>query len=112
MVIINFLDGSHLEIQADTILNGYKKTDSDKEFYLANVFTDSIDGQFSKDGSKLATVNPQIGILGFILSVDFFSVGSDTENNIVYLSTAVKSVENYHNGHIMEPVISSINIKR
>lgn len=95
MVVINFLDGTHLFIEKDTVLNGYKNNKSDEEFYLSNVFSDSIDGHLSKEASKLSTVNPQIGILGFILSVDCFSVGYDTENNIVYLSTAVKSVENF-----------------
>jgi hypothetical protein len=94
LVTINFLDGDHLVIEKDTVLNGYKKIEGENEFYLKNVFSDSIDGHNSKEASKLSTVNPQIGILGFILSVDCFSIGPDTENNVVYLSTSVKSVEN------------------
>jgi len=95
LVIINFIDGESIEIFEDTVLNGYNKAPDDgKEFYLNNVYSDSVNGQFSKEGSRLSTVNPKIGILGFILSVDCFSVGHDTINNVVYLSSAVKSVEN------------------
>jgi hypothetical protein len=113
MVIINFNDGSYLEIHSDTVLNGYKNSsDDEKEFYLRNIFTDSIDGKFSKDGSKLSTGNPKIGILGFLLSVDCFSVGVDTESNVVYFSSAVKSVENSAARVGMEPGIKGIPFKR
>ncbi|MFW5438821.1 hypothetical protein [Paenibacillus apiarius] len=95
MVKITFLDNSELHIKADTVLNGYKRSDKvGAEYYLTNVFTDSIDGKFSKEGSLVATVNPKVGISGFLLSVDCFSVGLDTENNVLYFSSAVKSVEN------------------
>lgn len=112
MVVINFLDGTHLVIEKGTVLNGYKNNKSDEEFYLSNVFSDSIDGRLSKEASKLSTVNPQIGILGFILSVDCFSAGLDTENNVVYLSSAVKSVENHYDRVSMMPSLESVNIKK
>lgn len=94
MVKITLLDGEEITIRSNTVVNGYNKTADDPEYYMVNVFTDSIDGQFSKDGSRIATVNPMVGILGFILSVDAFSFGLDTKNNVLYLSTAVKSVRN------------------
>jgi hypothetical protein len=93
LVTITFLDGSLLTIDEDTVLNGYTKSSSEG-FYMTNVFTDSVNGKFSKEGSPLSTVNPQVGILGFLCSVDCFSVGLDTENNVVYFSSAVKSVHN------------------
>lgn len=113
MVIINFLDGESIEIYEDTVLNGYNKSPDDgKEFYLSNVYTDSINGQFSKEGSRLSTVNPKIGIIGFILSVDCFSIGFNTEDNIVYLSSAVKSVENSTTKHFSTPSIHGVSLKR
>lgn len=93
MVKITFVDGTNLVINRNTVLNGFKN-DTGDVFYLENYFKDSVDGQFSKHGSMLATVNPMVGIAGFILSVDCFSVGQDTENNVIYFSSAVKSVEN------------------
>lgn len=95
MVLINFIDGEHIEVFEDTILNGYRKTKDDgSEFYLANVYSNSIDSQLSKEASRLSTVNPKIGISGFLLSVDCFSLGLDTENNVLYFTSSIKSVEN------------------
>lgn len=93
MVTITFLDGSILPISEDTVLNGYNNS-SDNGYYMTNVFSDSVNGIFSKTGSLIATSNPQVGILGFLCSVDCFSIGIDTENNTVYFSSAVKSVHN------------------
>ncbi|QAR59235.1 hypothetical protein BS11774_01205 [Bacillus subtilis] len=90
---ITFLDGEELIIERDTFINGYKADG----FYLQNVFTDTIDGHMSTgkaDELSIATTNPKIGITGFILSVDCFSIGLDHESNKHYLSSAVKSIEN------------------
>ncbi|MEK3867831.1 hypothetical protein NSQ91_13835 [Paenibacillus sp. FSL R7-0048] len=114
MVIINFLDGTHLEILADTVLNGYKNDSTEDIFYLKNVFEDSIDGRNNTEGkaSKLFAGDYKVGVMGFILSVDCFSVGLDTINNAVYLSTAVKSVENQQEKHVMQPTIGSVSVPR
>lgn len=72
---------------------------------MENIFCDSIDGQNSKDGSLLATRDPLVGVLGFLMSVDCFSVGHETEYNVVYLTSAVKSVENTKESHVMQPMI-------
>ncbi|WP_010500614.1 hypothetical protein [Paenibacillus elgii] len=93
MVKINFLDGTELVIHEDTVLNGYKSSEG-ISYYLERHSRDSINGFFNKEGSPLATVNPMVGVMGFILSFDCFSVGLDTENNVLYLPSSVKSVEN------------------
>ncbi|WP_340397992.1 hypothetical protein NST50_13870 [Paenibacillus sp. FSL E2-0202] len=114
MVIINFLDGTHLIIEKETILNGYKNLESDKEteFYLEEVFSDNIDGLISKKASKLSSTNLKVGIVGFILSVDCFTVGHDTENSPIYLSNSVKSVENSTGNHVALPQIHGIPMKK
>ncbi|MDT0124191.1 hypothetical protein Q9R46_16145 [Paenibacillus sp. RRE4] len=96
MVNITFLDGSSIMIEKDTVINGYKN-DSDnpeREYYLRQVYSNSIDGIEGYEASRLATVDEKVGIMGFILSVDCFSIGRDTGSNTLYLSSAVKSVEN------------------
>jgi hypothetical protein len=97
-VTVTFLDGQTLNIEEGTILNGYKATagDSNVEYYLENTYSNSINGDLSSNGepSSLSTVNPMVGIAGFIGTVDYFSVGHDTENNILYKSSSVKSVQN------------------
>ncbi|MEH7490864.1 hypothetical protein [Neobacillus niacini] len=95
MVKITFLDGTEVLIESDTVLNGFKNYSKEPhEFYLSGEYTDSIDGQFSKNGSRLATADARVGIAGFLLSVDCFSVGYDTEETVLYFTSAVKSVEN------------------
>ncbi|MDM5283794.1 MULTISPECIES: hypothetical protein [Peribacillus] len=98
MVLITLIDGQTLEINEDTVLNGYKATaaDSDTEFYLNQLYSNSINGKlsFNKEASALNTAIPMVGIAGFIGSVDYFSIGLDTDNAVLYKATAVKSVQN------------------
>ncbi|MCY8240387.1 hypothetical protein MOC08_03935 [Bacillus haynesii] len=96
MVKITFLDGEELIIDPDTVISGYKKIESDnkKEYYLRIVFKDSINGEFSTDGSLINTDNPKIGLAGLLLSVDCFAIGLDDRTSVTYLSSAVKSIEN------------------
>lgn len=100
MVKITLLDGEEITLESGTVLNGYKNSSNDptKEFYLEAVYSNSIDGIEGKEASRLATVNAKVGIMGFILSVDCFSIGRDFTNSVMYRSSAVKSVENidYH----------------
>ncbi|MGN7354427.1 hypothetical protein ACTHPJ_24090 [Paenibacillus amylolyticus] len=96
MVEITFLDDSSITIEKDTVLNGFKNdSDDPKEaYYLRQVYSNSIDGSESDEASRLATVDGKVGVMGFILSVDCFSIGRDTVGNILYRSSAVKSVDN------------------
>ncbi|WP_413299708.1 hypothetical protein AA0X95_16590 [Bacillus sp. 1P10SD] len=98
MVLITFLDGQSIVINEDTILNGYKATagDSKTEYYLENLYSNSINGRLSFNGepSSLSTAIPMVGIAGFIGTVDYFSIGRDTENNVLYKATSVKSIQN------------------
>lgn len=94
MVLITFLDGQTIQINEDTILNGYKATDG--EYYLEQLYSNSINGKlsFNKEASAFSTAIPMVGIAGFIGSVDYFSIGLDTENNVLYKATSVKSIQN------------------
>ncbi|MEI2281253.1 hypothetical protein [Paenibacillus polysaccharolyticus] len=94
MIVINFLDGTDITITKDTVLNGFNNfsDDPEKEFYLKKVYSDSINGSETKEASRLSTDDRKVGIMGFILSVDCFSIGE--EGNTLYRSSAVKSVEN------------------
>lgn len=96
MVKITFLDGSSILIKKDTVLNGYKNysDNPEREYYLQQVFSNSIDGMEGYEASRLVTVDEKVGVMGFILSVDCFSIGQYEESNTLYLSSAVKSVEN------------------
>ncbi|MCG7377408.1 hypothetical protein MH215_10410 [Paenibacillus sp. ACRSA] len=96
MIVITFLDDSSITIENDTVLNGYKNDSDDpkESYYLRQVYSNSIDGSEGKEASRLTTVDGKVGVMGFILSVDCFSIGRNTESNILYRSSAVKSVEN------------------
>ncbi|MGG3278813.1 hypothetical protein [Paenibacillus solani] len=94
MVRIRFADGATFIVKADTVLHGYRNISSDpeKEFYLEEVYSGSIDGASEENGSRLSTTNPAVGVMGFILSVDCFTFGDNI--NAIYRSAAVVSVEN------------------
>ncbi|TDL70424.1 hypothetical protein E2R58_15195 [Paenibacillus amylolyticus] len=96
MIKITFLDGTDITINEETVIYGYTNfsDDPEKEFYLKEFYTNSINGNEGKKTSRLTTYDEKIGIMGFILSVDCFLIGEDTKNSILYRSTAVKSVEN------------------
>ncbi|WLR44422.1 hypothetical protein LC087_19130 (plasmid) [Bacillus carboniphilus] len=92
MIKITFIDGTHIDVNEDTVLNGYKGVPGnakDGEFYLENVYS----GAIGDNPPLLATSVPPIGIAGFLLTSDCFSVGINTENPKFYMTSAVKSVE-------------------
>jgi hypothetical protein len=97
MVKIKFSDGTSILIREGTLVNGYKNSsaDKDQEFYLERVFSDSTNGINSTNGSRLSTSNPMVGIMGFILSVDCFTIDDDQDK--LFKSSAVVSVENSSN---------------
>lgn len=94
MIVISFLDGTDITITEETVLNGFRNfsDDLEKEFYLKKVYSNSINGNETEGASRLSTDDNKVGIMGFILSVDCFSIGEDS--SIIYRSSAVKSVEN------------------
>lgn len=109
VVEITFLDGSKITIENETVINGYmndsdvtKGTENEdtepkipeKEFYIRQFYSNSIDGSEGKEASLLATSDFKIGIMGFVLSVDCFSIGRDTRNATLYRSSSVRSVDN------------------
>lgn len=93
MVVINMLDGEKILVKEDTILVGINNASSDKDelFYLQQVYVGNIQGDFEKTGSRLSTVDERLGIGGFILSHDMFSIG-DGPDATLYLTSAVKSI--------------------
>ncbi|PQP82810.1 hypothetical protein C0Q44_15610 [Paenibacillus sp. PCH8] len=94
MIVISFLDGTDITITEETVLNGFRNFshDPEREFYIKKVFSNSINGSETKEASRLSTDDKKVGIMGFVLSVDCFSIGE--ESNTLYRSSAVKSVEN------------------
>ena len=96
MVIINMLDGEKIEIHQDTILvgiNNVPKSDIPKEnmFYLERLYIGNLQGDYEEEGSALATTDERLGIGGFLLSHDMFSIG-EGYNKTYYFTTAVKSI--------------------
>ncbi|WP_141433007.1 hypothetical protein [Bacillus sp. 03113] len=96
MVIINMLDGEKIEIHSDTILvgiNNVPRTDrlNERIFYLQQMYIGNKQGDFENEGSALSTTDERLGIGGFLLSHDMFSVG-DGEDKTLYLTSAVKSI--------------------
>ncbi|MED0963835.1 MULTISPECIES: hypothetical protein [Bacillus] len=96
MVIINMLDGEKIEIHEDTILvgiNNAPRTDKPNEqlFYLQQMYIGNVQGDFEKEGSAIATLDERLGIGGFLLSHDMFSIGDDSDATL-YLTSAVKSI--------------------
>ncbi|MGO5005157.1 hypothetical protein [Bacillus wiedmannii] len=96
MIIINMLDGEKIEIHEDTILvgiNNAPRTDKQNEqlFYLKQVYIGNLQGDFEKDDSALSTMDERLGIGGFLLSHDMFSIGDNLDADL-YLTSAVKSI--------------------
>lgn len=93
MIVITMIDGQRILVKNDTILVGMNNLPSnDKEFYLSQNYIGNIVGDFEKDGSKLSTIDKRLGIGGFILSHEIFSVG-EGNNKPLYFTSAVKSIE-------------------
>jgi hypothetical protein len=98
-VVITMCDGESLYIKEDTVINGYE-TDKE-EFYLSNVYSNSLNNQLGlSEPCKFATTNPMVGVSGFLGTVDYFSIGNNTEDNILYRTSAIKSIKN----HIVRPI--------
>lgn len=89
LIRINFLDGTYIDISSDTHLVGIsrcsRKTKSDCSFRTREY------NWFDNKGLGLSTVDERLGVTGFILSYDCFSVGNNADDT-VYLQSAVKSV--------------------
>lgn len=96
MVIINMLDGEKIEIHQDTILVGINNLPRpgnarDNEFYLERLYIGNLQGDYEEKGSALATTDERLGIGGFLLSHDMFSIG-DGYDKTCYFTSAVKSI--------------------
>jgi hypothetical protein len=96
MITINMLDGEMIEVRSDTVLvgiNNAPRTDKPNEniFYLQQKYIGNIQGDYEKEGSALSTSDERLGIGGFLLSHDLFSIG-DGEDRTLYFSSAVKSI--------------------
>lgn len=96
MVIIQMLDGERIEVHQETVLvgiNNAPKTDNPEEalFYLRQMYMGNLQGDFEVKGSALSTVDERLGIGGFLLSHDAFTIG-DGPDKTIYFTSAVKSV--------------------
>ncbi|MGQ3738424.1 hypothetical protein [Bacillus sp. Fil] len=96
MLILNMLDGEKIEIHEDTILVGFNnapRTDKPNErlFYLQQMYIGNVQGDFENEGSAMSTSDERLGIGGFLLSHDMFSIGEDSDATL-YLTSAVKSI--------------------
>lgn len=96
MVMINMLDGEKIEIHDNTLLVGINNasvTDNPEKntFYLKQRYKGDLQGSFEKQGSALSTADERLGIGGFLLSHEMFSIG-DGENKTLYFTSAVKSI--------------------
>lgn len=96
MVIINMLDGEVIEVKEETTLVGIMnapRTDKpgDEIFYLKQTYIGNLQGDYEKEGSLLATSDERLGIAGFLLSHDAFSL-DDRPGETIYFTSAVKSI--------------------
>lgn len=93
MITINMLDGEKLPVHADTVLVGYDNATvlSPKTYYLKKSYEGNLQGDFEEKGSALSTTDERLGISGFLLSHDMFSLG-DSPTATLYLTSAVKSI--------------------
>lgn len=96
MIVINMLDGEVIEVHDDTVLIGIDnapKSDKPNEqlFYLQQKFTGNLQGDYEQKGSALSTSDERLGIGGFLLSHDAFTIG-EGEDKTIYFTSAVKSI--------------------
>lgn len=90
------IDGEKIKIKEDTLLVGMVNDDSSLEsdgmFYSKQIYVNTLQGDLGT--SALATASPLVGVMGFLATIDFFSIGDDVDNSemIIYKSTAVKSI--------------------
>lgn len=90
------LDGEQIQVHEDTILVGINNapiTDKTNEniFYLKQMYIGNLQGDFESDGSALSTSDERLGIGGFLLSHDLFSIG-EGEDKTLYFTSAIKSI--------------------
>lgn len=91
MIIINLINGEKINISPNTVLVGIDNYSSDKGYYLKQSYVGDTDGHFDKSGSPLETVDERLGIGGFLLSHQAFSIG-EGEDKEIYFTSAVKSI--------------------
>lgn len=96
MILIHMLDGEVIEVKEDTTLAGMMNAPisdkpGEKIFYLEQKFIGNLQGDYEKEGSLLATSDERLGITGFLLSHDVFSLEDGPEATI-YFTSAVKSI--------------------
>lgn len=96
MIIIHMLDGEKIEILEDTVLAGINNLPRSSEsgkgtFYLEKKYKGNLQGDFEKEGSALSTSDERLGIAGFLLSHDAFSL-DDGPGQTIYFTSAVKCI--------------------
>lgn len=91
MIVINMIDGEKITIYPDTVLVGIDTHSSDKRYYLKRSYVGDIAGNFDKEGSGLGTSDERLGIGGFLLSHQAFTIG-EGEDKEIYFTSAVKSI--------------------
>ncbi|MCF6461462.1 hypothetical protein [Clostridium sp. Cult3] len=96
MIVINMLDGEKIEIYPDTVLVGVNNAlrtnePSENIFYLQQKYIGNLQGDYEDNGSALATTDERLGIGGFLLSHDMFSIG-DGPDKTLYFTSAIKSI--------------------
>lgn len=96
MIRIHMLDGEIIEVKEETTLVGIMnalRTDGPGGdiFYLKQTYIGNLQGDYEKEGSALATSDERLGITGFLLSHDAFSL-DDHPGATIYFASAVKSV--------------------
>ena len=93
MIVINMLDGEKIEIHPDTVLVGINNSPKNKEnmFYLDQMYIGNLQGDYEREGSALSTSDERLGIGGFLLSHDMFSI-DDGYDKTLYFTSAVKSI--------------------
>ena len=94
MIRITMLDGETIDIEKRTILIGidnYPSDPSKEEFYLQQKYLGNLNGDFEDKGSALSTSDERLGIGGFLLSHQAFSIG-EGEDKTIYFTSAVKSI--------------------
>ncbi|MFF2015021.1 hypothetical protein [Paenibacillus sp. NPDC058177] len=108
MVIINFVDGTHLELNSDTVLRGYRRSDDNNGFERSFDLEDFISDEISIP----KRVSSQIEVVNFILSSDCFTFRRGNDNDIFYFSASVKSVELANEQHVALPQIFGVPMNR
>lgn len=90
------LDGEKIKIRESTLLVGIVNDESSLEedgmFYSKQIYVNSLQGDLGI--SALATSSTLVGVMGFLATCDFFSIGDaiDNDDSIIYKTSAVKSI--------------------